>query len=255
VVHATNNQAAVIADPAGATCVCCLQHPVVNILTYTIHTSTVLCELCGCDAVVPTSVIPNRATLAAGRAASVQALWDYRTPEERCYERFAKFCDEWCAEHRRTLHDEAAAARYMRAEEVARAADIAFAVRLQRLACPSTPAGTCPAMEVYDCSYCYDQYVESHRQSCPSTPRGTCVAIADWEYWNHDYPYCVYCHDDPPRTARREPAGGGRLRGVRQHGDNMALRVPLHLRLPERTPRALRSRKERRAYGGAAAGG
>ena len=94
----------------------------------------------------------------------------------------------------------------MRAEEVARAADTAFAIRLQRLACPSTPAGTCPAMGVYDCDYCHDQYVESHRQSCPSTPRGTCVAIADWEYWNHDYPYCVYCHGDPPRTARREPA-------------------------------------------------
>ena len=51
-------------------------------------------------------------------------------------------------------------------------------------------------MEVYDCSYCHDEYVESHRQSCPSTPRGTCVAVADWEYWNHDYPYCDYCHDD-----------------------------------------------------------
>jgi hypothetical protein len=133
VVHTTNNQAAVIADPAGATGVCCLQHPVVNILTYTIHTSTVLCELCGCDAVVPTSVIPNSATLAAWHAAGFQTLRDYRTTEERCYERFAKFCDEWCAEHRRTLHDEAAAARYMRAEEVARCR--------RRLRRPSTTVG------------------------------------------------------------------------------------------------------------------
>ena len=207
VVHATNNLAAVIADPAGATCVCCLQHPVVGALTDTTHTSTVICELCGCDAVVPTSVIQNSETLAAWHAAGFQTFPDYRSTEERCYGRFARFCDEWCAEHRSTLHDEAAAARYMRAEEVARAADITFAVRLQRLACPSTPAGTCPAMEVYDCDYCHDVYVESHRQSCPSTPRGTCIAIADWDHWNHgDPPYCTFCHDDPPRTARRERA-------------------------------------------------
>jgi hypothetical protein len=67
--HATNNLGAVVADPVGATCVCCLQHPAVTMQTYTVHTSTVLCELCGCDAVVPTSVIPNSTTLAAWHAA------------------------------------------------------------------------------------------------------------------------------------------------------------------------------------------
>ena len=206
-VHATNNLHTVIADPAGATCVCCLQHPVVNEMTDTTDTCTVICELCGCDAVVPTSVIQNSETLATWHAAGFQTLPNFRSTEERCLDRFARFCDEWCVEHRGTLHDEAAAARYMRAEEVARAADTAFAVRVQRLACPSTPAGTCPAMEVYDCNYCHDVYVESHRQRCPSTPRGTCTAIADWDHWNRGDPlYCTFCHDDPPRTARRELA-------------------------------------------------
>jgi hypothetical protein len=73
-----------------------------------------------------------------------------------------EFCGEWCTEHRQTLHDEAVAARYIRAEEVARAADVAFALRQQQLRCPSTPPGTCPAMGAYDCDYCHDMYVDSH---------------------------------------------------------------------------------------------
>jgi hypothetical protein len=94
VAHATNNLAAVVADPVGATCVCCLQHPAVTMQTCIVHTATVLCELCGCDAVIPTSVISNSTTLAAWHAAGFQTLTNYRTIEERCYERFAKFCDE-----------------------------------------------------------------------------------------------------------------------------------------------------------------
>ena len=93
------------------------------------------------------------------------------------------------------MHDEAAAARSIRVEEVARAADVAFALRQQRLRCPSTPPGTCPATGVYDCDYCHDLYVDSIRQRCPSTPRGTCPAMSAFDYWDYDYPYCDYRHD------------------------------------------------------------
>jgi hypothetical protein len=67
--------------------------------TSTVHTSTVLCALCGCDAVVPTSVIPNSTTLAAWHTAGFQILTDYKTIAERCCELFVEFCDEWCTEH------------------------------------------------------------------------------------------------------------------------------------------------------------
>jgi hypothetical protein len=160
--HATNNLAAVVADLNGATCICCLQHPAVTLQTDTCDTSTILCALCGCGAVVPTSVIPDNTILAVWHVASFQTLLDYHTTEERCCELFVEFCGEWCAEHRQTLHDEVAAARYMRAREIARAADAAFAMRLRRQRCPSTSLGTCPALGVYDCDYCLDLYVDSH---------------------------------------------------------------------------------------------
>ena len=113
------------------------------------------------------------------------------------------FCDDWCTEHHRTLHDEVVAARYLRAEEVARAADAAFALRQQKLRCPSTLPGTCPATGVHDCDYCHDLYVDSSRQRCPSTPRGTCPAMSASDYWDYDYPYCDYCHDQ--HVDRRAP--------------------------------------------------
>ena len=90
-VHATNNLHTVIADPAGATCVCCLQHPAVDETTDTTDTCTVICELCGCDAVVPTSVIQNSETLATWHAAGFQTLPNFRSTEERCLDRFARF--------------------------------------------------------------------------------------------------------------------------------------------------------------------
>jgi hypothetical protein len=118
--------------------------------------------------VVPTSVIPDSATLAAWHAAGFQTLLDYHTTEERCYELFVDYCDEWCAEHSQTMHDEAAAARYIRPEDVARAADAAFALRRRRLRCPSAPPGTCPALGVYDYDYCFDLYAESQALAAPT---------------------------------------------------------------------------------------
>ncbi len=61
--HATNNLKAVLADPKGAVCVHCMQRPCIHKETETVDESTVLCPICGIDAVVPASVVPTQAVL------------------------------------------------------------------------------------------------------------------------------------------------------------------------------------------------
>ena len=62
---ATNNLEAVLADEAGARCVHCLGTPAITPETDTIDESTIECPLCGVDAVVPASQVPDEATLNA----------------------------------------------------------------------------------------------------------------------------------------------------------------------------------------------
>jgi hypothetical protein len=61
--YATNNLQSLLNDNEGARCVFCLGHPEINEDTLTTDESTVLCPLCGVDAVVPASVVPNELTL------------------------------------------------------------------------------------------------------------------------------------------------------------------------------------------------
>ena len=60
---ATNNLEAVLADEAGARCVACLGTPMITSQSETLDESTVVCTLCGVDAVVPASQVPDEATL------------------------------------------------------------------------------------------------------------------------------------------------------------------------------------------------
>ncbi|MAJ97002.1 MAG: hypothetical protein CMI56_00090 [Parcubacteria group bacterium] len=61
--YATNNLDSIIADCNGARCVHCLQAPTILKNTKTCDVSTVICPLCGVDAVVPASVVINEAIL------------------------------------------------------------------------------------------------------------------------------------------------------------------------------------------------
>jgi hypothetical protein len=56
---ATNNLALVLADPKGARCVYCYGSPIVNKNILTIDESTIICNLCGVDAVIPASKVIN----------------------------------------------------------------------------------------------------------------------------------------------------------------------------------------------------
>lgn len=62
-IYATNNKEMVMNDMIGATCIYCFKNPIIDNDTETCDISTIICPLCGIDAVVPTSVIPNRETL------------------------------------------------------------------------------------------------------------------------------------------------------------------------------------------------
>ena len=58
--YSYNNKRAVMKDPNGARCVYCLGSPFIHKNTKTVcGESTILCPLCGIDAVVPYSVIPS----------------------------------------------------------------------------------------------------------------------------------------------------------------------------------------------------
>ena len=61
--YATNNLQSLLNDNEGARCVFCLGQPEINEDTLTTDESTVLCPLCGVDAVIPASVVPNELTL------------------------------------------------------------------------------------------------------------------------------------------------------------------------------------------------
>ena len=60
---ATNNLEAVLADEVGARCVACLGTPMITSQSETLDESTVVCTLCGVDAVVPASQVPDETTL------------------------------------------------------------------------------------------------------------------------------------------------------------------------------------------------
>ena len=60
---ATNNLNEILNDIKGCRCVFCFGKPNITSETETCDESTVLCPLCGIDAVVPSSKIPNEETL------------------------------------------------------------------------------------------------------------------------------------------------------------------------------------------------
>ena len=60
---ATNNLSSVRNDLKGARCVYCLGYPDVTVKLEIVDESTVLCPLCGIDAVVPSSQVPDEETL------------------------------------------------------------------------------------------------------------------------------------------------------------------------------------------------
>ena len=76
---ATNNLHALLADKDGARCFHCLARPGINPGTQTVDESTVICPLCGVDAVVPASEVTNEATLHAWR---YLAFFERSKPEE-----------------------------------------------------------------------------------------------------------------------------------------------------------------------------
>ena len=62
---ATNNLSNILADQNGAYCYYCFGKPQITIKSSTCDKSTVICNLCGIDSVVPASVVaePINATL------------------------------------------------------------------------------------------------------------------------------------------------------------------------------------------------
>ena len=55
--YATNNLQEILNDEKGAVCIYCLKKPLITKSTSTTDISTVICPLCGIDAVVPQSII------------------------------------------------------------------------------------------------------------------------------------------------------------------------------------------------------
>jgi hypothetical protein len=62
--YCTNNLKSILKDENGARCVYCFGRPYVDENSQTVDNSTVLCNICGIDAVVPSSVVPNELTIA-----------------------------------------------------------------------------------------------------------------------------------------------------------------------------------------------
>ena len=62
---ATNNLNELLNDSKGARCVYCFGAPVISLVVgvHVVDESTVLCPLCGIDAVVPASRVPDEATM------------------------------------------------------------------------------------------------------------------------------------------------------------------------------------------------
>ena len=60
---ATNNLYNVMSDPLGARCVYCLGKPVITLATDVTDECTIICPLCGIDAVVPASRVQSEHVL------------------------------------------------------------------------------------------------------------------------------------------------------------------------------------------------
>ena len=61
--YATNNLQEILNDKKGAICIYCLKKPLITKSTSTTDISTVICPLCGIDAVVPQSIIRDNTIL------------------------------------------------------------------------------------------------------------------------------------------------------------------------------------------------
>jgi|TARA_B100000212_G_C27282068_1_gene493531 hypothetical protein len=61
--YATNNLQEILNDEKGAICIYCLKKPLITKSTSTTDISTVICPLCGIDAVVPQSIIQDNTIL------------------------------------------------------------------------------------------------------------------------------------------------------------------------------------------------
>jgi hypothetical protein len=85
--------------------------------------------------------------------------------------------------------------------------DAASALHRRRMQCPSTPPGTCPAMDVYDCGYCFDLYVYSQAPVAPERYEGACTCGSP-----RGHPgLCATEPDTATATDAAPPATGARL--------------------------------------------